>query len=156
MPRLLIIVLGLFLYAGLPAASALAQDETGAFTVEVDKARVLRLPRAAATVVIGNPAIADASVHDGRLLFITGKVFGGTNIIALDARGNTILERDLHVSAPKLAAITYHRGNAQYSFTCASNCQPAPSIGDAPEFFDTLSGQQQAKSDQGNSAATPN
>lgn len=151
-----IAITGLVLSLALQAAfttTCWAQAEQDAFTVEVDKARVLRLPRAAAAVVIGNPAIADAIVHDGHMLFITGKIFGSTNIIALDGKGRTIVERNLHVSAPTLAAITYHRGSAQYSYTCADNCAPAPSIGDNKDSFDTLTQQQLVKAEQGNTAA---
>jgi Pilus formation protein N terminal region len=148
--RLLSIGLILFLLSVVPV---IADEPDEGFTVEVDKAKVMRLPRAAAVVIVGNPAIADATVHDGRLLLITGKLFGGTNIIALDARGNTIIERDINVSAPKMAAITYYRGGTQYSYSCAGTCQPSPSIGDEQSRFSDLIKQQEDKADQGAAAA---
>ncbi len=132
---------------------ASAEESDARFTVEVDKAKILRLPRAASAVIIGNPAIADASVHDGRTLLITGKIFGATNIIVLDGRGNTVIERDIQVRAPQMAAITYYRGGAQRTFTCAGYCELSPSVGDDPDVFDRLMVQQKGKSDQGNEAA---
>jgi len=135
--------------------SVQAGEEKENFTVEVDKAKVMRLPRAASTVIVGNPAIADAAVHDGRILFITGKIYGNTNIIALDARGNTILERTISVEAPKMAAITYYRGGLQRSYTCAGSCEPTPSIGDDKDQFEMLLKQQKGKTEQGKAAAQP-
>ncbi|PHS24416.1 MAG: pilus assembly protein [Robiginitomaculum sp.] len=145
-------VLALSLFFLLPAH---AREEEESFAVEVDKAKVLRLPRAASAVIVGNPAIADAAVHNGRILFITGKIYGNTNIIALDARGNTILERTISVSAPKMAAITYYRGGLQRSYTCAGLCEPTPSIGDDKDLFNKLLKQQESKTEQGNTAALP-
>ncbi len=52
------VALGLLLGAG--ASSGFAADPKGEVDVQVNMARILRLPSAASTVVIGNPAIADA------------------------------------------------------------------------------------------------
>ncbi len=141
----------LCLSLGVPA---MALGDTEGFAVEVDKAKVMRLPRAASAVIVGNPAIADATVHDGRLLLITGKIYGATNIIVLDARGNTIVERDIQVSSPQVAAITYYRGGAQRSYTCAGRCEATPNIGDDPEVFEQLMDQQEGKTDQGSDTVT--
>ncbi len=51
----------------------------------MNQARLLKLPDGVATLVIGNPAIADATLQAGGLLVITGKSFGRTNLIALDS-----------------------------------------------------------------------
>ncbi len=142
----------LVLLSGMPALVQ-AENSPEGFTVEVDKARIMRLPRAASAIIIGNPAIADAAVHDGRLLLITGKTYGGTNLIALDGRGNVIAEHNVNVVAPKTAAITYHRGGSQRTYSCAQNCELAPIVGDDPDVFDALMGQQQDKSDQGSSVS---
>ncbi len=126
------------------------------FTVEVDKARVMRLPGRAATVVIGNPAIADAAIYDGNLVFVTGKIYGTTNIIVLNALGQTIVDRELTVIAPQVAAITYHRGSAQRSYTCRGNCEAIPNIGDDSDVFNNLMKQQKKKTEQGTAAAGAN
>ena len=54
--------------------------------VLVDQATLVRLDRPAAEIVVGNPSIADVSVQSSKLLVITGKSFGETNLIVMDAR----------------------------------------------------------------------
>jgi len=150
MTRLIAIVLAFFLQShGL----ASAQETDDGFSVEVDKARILRLPRPASAVIIGNPAIADAAIHDSRLLLVTGKAFGATNLIALDARGNIIAKRDISVVAPHIAAITYYRGGSQRTYSCANGCELTPSVGNDPDVFDRLLTQQKDKAEQGSAAA---
>jgi len=55
--------------------------------VILDEAKLVNLPEKVATIVIGNPLIADATIQSGGLMVITGKGYGSTNIIALDRRG---------------------------------------------------------------------
>ena len=50
------------------SAPALAED----LTIAVEHAQVVRLPGEASAIIIGNPSIADALVHDGRTLVLTG------------------------------------------------------------------------------------
>src|SRR5207253_10724668 len=50
-----------------PAAAA----ET--LTVTVDQATVMKLPEKVATIVVGNPLIADVAVQSGGLVVVTGK-----------------------------------------------------------------------------------
>ncbi len=38
----------------------------------IDQARVLRIPRKASSVIVGNPSIADITIHDARTLILTG------------------------------------------------------------------------------------
>ena len=63
-------------------ARELIHQATDDLIVKYDQSHLLRLPRPAAEIIIGNPAIADISVQFGNLLVITGKTFGITNIIA--------------------------------------------------------------------------
>jgi len=150
MTRLIAIALAFFLQShGL----ASAQETDNGFSVEVDKARILRLPRPASAVIIGNPAIADAAIHDSRLLLVTGKAFGATNLIALDAHGNIIAKRDISVVSPHMAAITYYRGGSQRTYSCANGCELTPSVGNDPDVFDSLLKQQKDKAKQGSTAA---
>ena len=53
-------------------------------TVWLDQARVIKVPERAATVVIGDPLIADLSVQPGGIAVITGKGYGATNVIVMD------------------------------------------------------------------------
>ena len=123
------------------------------FQVAVDNAKILRLSRPAASVIIGNPAIADAIVHHGKMLFITGKTFGSTNFIAIDSDGKTIINRSLQV-LPADNRLTLHRGGYQRSYLCGDGCEPVPGIGDDSEAFDRIMTQRKEKADEGTSAAS--
>ncbi|MFX9031446.1 pilus assembly protein N-terminal domain-containing protein, partial [Acinetobacter baumannii] len=74
--------------------SAQAKDP---ISVTIDRAMVMRLPAPADTVIIGNPGIADATIHDRMTLILTGKVVGMTNLVILDAKGNPIADEVLAV-----------------------------------------------------------
>jgi Flp pilus assembly secretin CpaC len=47
--------------------------------VIMDEAKLIRLPDKVATIVIGNPMIADVSLQPGGIMVITGKGYGSTN-----------------------------------------------------------------------------
>jgi len=69
----------------LAIAAALAADD---LIVKYVQSRLLRLPHPASEIIIGNPAIVDIAIQSGNLLVVSGKSFGITNIIALDAERN--------------------------------------------------------------------
>src|SRR5690348_1253498 len=71
------------------AAPASAAD----LIVRYDQSQLLRLPRPASEIIVGNPSIADVTLQDGNLLVVTGKTFGITNIIALDTDHNVIQDQ---------------------------------------------------------------
>src|SRR5262245_18760605 len=75
--------------AALGLIAALGPSRAAAADIEViiDQAKLIKLPERVATLVIGNPLIADASVQSGGLVVITGKSYGATNFIALDRFG---------------------------------------------------------------------
>ena len=65
--------------------------------VEMNQAKIVKLARPADTIVIGNPAIADASVQDASTIVLTGKGFGVTNLVVLDNDGNPIVDEQVTV-----------------------------------------------------------
>ncbi len=127
-------------FAGLAGISAtlmfasLAQAEN--YTVEMNKTQILRLPATASAIVVGNPEIADVSVHSPTLLFVIGRGYGTTNVIALDELGQTIMNADIQVknAATPSSRRKYMVGKGWQSYDCAPLCQPAPTPGDAPSF----------------------
>ncbi len=70
-------------------------------TVILDQAKLMKLPEKVATIVIGNPLIADASLQTGGLMVITGKGYGVTNIIALDRTGTVLMDKTIEVQGPR-------------------------------------------------------
>ena len=78
-------------------------------SVMIDRAKVMRIARPADTVILGNPAIADATIQDNQTLIITGSSFGSTNLIVLDADGQPIADELLTVQAPNDSVVTVYR-----------------------------------------------
>lgn len=79
---------------GLAAAPALAASDNNLVSVYVDRAKVAKLPPGTTTLVIGNPAIADVTMLKANsVMVITGKGYGETNLIALDAQGEILDEK---------------------------------------------------------------
>ncbi|MDO8534312.1 MAG: pilus assembly protein N-terminal domain-containing protein [Xanthobacteraceae bacterium] len=105
-------------------------------SVILDQAKILRLPERVASIVIGNPAVADGTLQTGGLLVVTGKSYGTTNIIALDARGAVLAEHTFKVAAPRDGTVTVFRGVARETWSCAPRCERSVVLGDAPEYFD--------------------
>lgn len=104
-------------------------------TVHLDQAKLLSLPERTATLVIGNPLIADAAVQAGGVAVITAKSYGMTNLIALDRTGSTLGEYPIQVVGPGDAVIVVYRGIERESYSCAPNCERRITIGDTPAYF---------------------
>lgn len=107
-----------------------------------EHAEVVRLPADASAVVVGNPAIADAMVHDGRTLIITARVQGRTNVIAVDRIGRVIYEREIAVSSPIAGQVALFRGPDRFTLNCGTVCEEIPRVGDQAERADVLTDQQ--------------
>ncbi|KMO32152.1 pilus assembly protein [Methylobacterium variabile] len=138
-------------FALLVPAAAAAQGSDGAtVTVSVDNAKVIRLPERTATVIVGNPIIADVSLQRNGIVILTGKSFGSTNLIALDAAGTMLAESAISVQAGSPTVVTVQRGLERESYSCTPACQPAVQLGDAQRYFSEVSGQ----TGQRNSMAT--
>ncbi len=138
--RLAFPLLGL---AGFSAGLA-AQAHADGLYVAVDEASIVKLDAPASDVIIGNPSFAAVTVHSGDTLVITGKTYGQTNIIVLDARGREILNDQLTVVGTR-RTVTVNRGGARYSYLCAPVCRTAPQIGDEATYYEAITKQVQAK-----------
>jgi hypothetical protein len=120
--------------------SAKAVDPSEPVSVVLDQAQLLRLPDHVATIVIGNPLIADVTIQAGGMMVVTGKGYGITNIIALDRTGKVLMDRPVQVEGPVDVVVVY-RGVNRESYSCTPNCERRITLGDTPEFFDTTMGQ---------------
>ena len=85
--------------------------------VIIDQATLVRLDRPAAEIVVGNPSIADVSVQSGKVLVVTGKSFGETNLIVMDADGKVVVNRRLIVQEPRTGFVTMYQGRATPDLT---------------------------------------
>ena len=116
-------------------ASQPAMAASNVVQVLVDQATLVRLDRPAAEIVVGNPSIADVSVQSGKVLVVTGKSFGETNLIVMDADGKVVANRRLIVQEPRAGFVTVYRGGARQTLHCAPNCTPPLVIGDDAGLF---------------------
>ena len=114
--------------------------------VYYDQSQLLRLPRPVAEVIIGNPSIADVAIQGGNLLVVTGKTFGMTNIIALDAERNIIQDQRVLVERDQKSTINVQKGTLRQSFSCTPNCSPTLTIGDDIAYFENITKQSATKS----------
>jgi Flp pilus assembly secretin CpaC len=121
--------------------------------VLVDQATLVRLDRPAAEIVVGNPSIADVSVQSSKLLVITGKSFGETNLIVMDVDGKVVANRQLIVQEPRTGFVTMYRGVARQTLHCAPYCTPPLVIGDTPDIFGAVANQITTKQSISQSAA---
>ena len=121
--------------------------------VLVDQATLVRLDRPAAEIVVGNPSIADVSVQSSKLLVVTGKSFGETNLIVMDADGKVVANRQLIVQEPRTGFVTLYRGGTRQTLHCAPHCAPQLVIGDLPDTFSAVANQITTKQSISQSAA---
>jgi len=135
----------LLLAVGLAATAVQAASAAETVEVVVDHAKVVRLPERAQTVIVGNPGIADVSVQRNGVMVVTGKSFGVTNLIALDAAGTLLAESLVRVGAASNSMLTVQRGLERESYSCTPSCQPAVQLGDATKFFSDVGGQTRSR-----------
>ncbi len=102
--------------------------------VKVNMARVLRMSAPAATVIVGNPGIADVTIQDPQTLILTGKSYGQTNLIVLDAYGEPIADTLIDVVQMQAGVTTVYQGQLRTTLSCAPVCQPTVMLGDDSTF----------------------
>jgi Flp pilus assembly secretin CpaC len=113
-----------------------AQAEASGFLVEINQSKALRLSSAASAVVVGNPSIAEVSVLGPKLIYVLGRSYGRTNVIALDVDGKQIADLDVNVVSPTSSTVTLTRGSGQLTYNCAPRCERTVAQGDDGDAFD--------------------
>jgi len=141
--------------SGARADEVVSAIEESRIVMSVDRARVIRLPERTATLVVGNPLIADASVQAGGIAVITAKSYGATNLVALDRTGATLANHVVQVVGPADRVVVVYRGVDRESYSCMPKCERRITIGDTPTYFTANLGQLTAFSAQALGQATP-
>ncbi|GLK66615.1 pilus assembly protein N-terminal domain-containing protein [Hansschlegelia plantiphila] len=118
-----------------------AEAAENTLDVAVDRASIMRAPDGTATVIIGNPLIADAATQRNGVMVVTGKSFGQTNIMLLDSAGAVLSETIVNVQRPSDGTLVVQRGVKRESFACTPRCEPVLSVGDSAEAFAATAGQ---------------
>ena len=138
-------------------ALAFADPAPDAIDVNVDQAKLVKLPARVATIVVGNPLIADVTLQSGGIVVVTGKGYGATNFIAMDRGGEVLVDRVIQVEGPTDQLITVYRGVDRESYSCMPVCQRRITLGDGDSYFKSAMDQAGNLSSQagGSAAAAP-
>ena len=127
---------GLALAALLWPLAATAEPTVDAtIAVNVDQAKLLKLPAKVSTIVVGNPLIADVTLQTGGIVVVTGKGYGATNFIAMDRSGEVLVDRLIQVEGPTDQVVTVYRGVDRETYTCQPTCQRRATLGDNDSYF---------------------
>jgi Flp pilus assembly secretin CpaC len=113
------------LAAALLALPAASMAQSRPLSVEIDHSTRVQLRGPASSVIVGNPQIADVTVVDANTLFVTGKGYGVTEVVAVDAIGRTLFQGEVVVTAPTSSHVRVWRGGQATDMACASSCAPS-------------------------------
>lgn len=108
-----------------PSAFPVGEELDANISVKLNHARIIRLSRPAATVIIGNPEIADATVRDAQTIVLTGRGFGRTNMVILDDTGNPIIDERISVSRNEFSTLKVYRRADIETLSCEPFCERA-------------------------------
>jgi len=148
---------GLALAALLGPFAAWAEAAPDAIAVNVDQAKLLKLPGKVSTIVVGNPLIADVTLQNGGILVVTGKGYGATNFIAMDGRGEILVDRQIQVEGPTAEElVTVYRGVDRETYSCTPVCQRRVTLGDGDTYFKAVSDQASTLNSQASGASAAN
>ena len=115
-----------------PAGQIMSND---ALQVLVDRAKVVRMDRDADTVIVGNPIVVDATIHDSRTVILTGRSYGITNLIVLDSVGEPIIDERVIVENATENMVRIYRRADRETLACSPVCERVPVVGDQNEQF---------------------
>ncbi len=118
----------------------------------MDQVQPYKLERPALDIAVGNPAVADVTVQDSQNILLFGKSPGLTNIYVFDDAGEIIENIVIRVRSQNSDMLTLHKGVFRITYNCTSSCEPAITVGDAPDLFDEISAQVKKKVRQAETA----
>src|SRR5215470_8690479 len=146
------LALGLLLWPAL-AFAAPVPPIPDSIAVNVDQAKLVKLPGKVATIVVGNPMIADVTLQPGGVVVVTGKGYGATNFIAMDRSGEILVDRLIQVEGPSEQLVTVYRGVDRETYSCMPMCQRRMTLGDGDKYFGSVIQQAGSLNNQANVAA---
>jgi hypothetical protein len=126
---------------GCSGAALAAQQQ---ITLTSDQSQIVNLPDEPATVVVGNPSIADVTI-EGKMLFFHPRGSGVTSIIVLDAAGRRLGDYSVHIIYGDSYGVAMYGPAGRQSYSCRRDCEPVMRIGDDPVFFGNYSDQARSK-----------
>lgn len=113
----------LLIAATLAVAATTATAAEPGIEVVMNQAKIVKLARPADTIVVGNPAIADAAVQDASTIVLTGKGFGVTNLVVMDAQGAPIVDEQVYVTRQDDRSVRIYRRSEVQTLSCTPLCE---------------------------------
>lgn len=110
---------------GALAVPAVGMAQSTRLNIEIDQTQRVQLRAPAGSVIVGNPLIADVTVVDANTLFIVGKGYGQTEVVAVDATGRTVFQSQVVVTAGSAGSVRVWRGNQVTEMACGVSCSPS-------------------------------
>ena len=104
-------------------------------TVLADQAKVFRLEEPADTIILGNPSIADVTVHDRVTIVVTGKSYGTTNLIVLNNESEPVVEEQITVSADNTGYVSLQKNIGRVTYSCNPDCYEVVRLGDTKAYL---------------------
>jgi Flp pilus assembly secretin CpaC len=114
------------------ATAVHAQEDEGILRVYMNSARVLKLDRPVSKVIVGNSEVADATVADSKTIVLTGRSYGTTNLVLLDADGNAIVDERILVSIDESSTVRVFKSTQRTVLSCTPNCEQHSQTGATP------------------------
>jgi Flp pilus assembly secretin CpaC len=103
-------------------ADSLAAPQSSPLSVSAGAAARIVLSAPVRDIVVGDPTVADVSLVNERTLVVLGKKAGATTVLAFDARGRALADRDVVVSDVPTQAVVVQRGGTASTYACGDRC----------------------------------
>ena len=130
----------------LAVAAQVSPAAAATISAIIDQGVRITLPAGARDVMIGNPAIADINIVDSRTAIIQGRSYGATNLMIIDARGRTLQNSQVVVSAASGNHVSLYRGPGAgaavanvANYACAPRCERTPMPGEIDSEYNRYS-----------------
>lgn len=123
------------------ACAAAAYQDGNCVVVRIDHLRRISFDAPVRQLLIGNPAIADATMLSTQEAVVTAKMVGTTNMIFIAEDGAVIADLEIMVLEGADRRVTLRRGpRAVASYQCAPRCERSLSLGDSVDAHQALTG----------------
>lgn len=152
--RCSVLLLAAAIVAAVPAPASAQNNNARTVTLTIDQAQTMKLPDGVATLVVGNPLIADVSIQAGGMAVLTAKGYGATNLVAMDRSGAVLDEKVILVQGAR-DTVTVYRGVERESYSCTPSCERRITLGDSATFFAATIGQTGARTGQAQGGVQP-
>ena len=109
-----------------------------------NQSQLIKLPEIPATIVVGNPMIADITT-DGSSLFFHPRAPGVTNVIAMDSKGKKLGDYLVRVIFQDSYSVAVYTPTGRRTYSCVVDCELILRMGDNNDYFDKFAYQAQDK-----------